>query len=123
MLLSNQLAWFLAANDFQATTDFLPPEPDRLACVYAADLEGVPNERGALMQIVFRGPVKDGLALYDAARAEALLRDFEGLFCEGGDYILRVKAESGPTALGADARGRCEYSLEVRVWGCGSPAE
>lgn len=37
------------------------------------------------------------------ARAEALLRDFEGLFCEGGDYILRAKAESGPTALGADA--------------------
>lgn len=118
MLLSDQLAWFLAANDFQVTTDFLPPEPDRLACVYAADLESAPNERGALMQIVFRGPIKDKMGLWDAARAEALLRGFEGLFCEGGNYILRAEIENGPTALGVDARGRCEYSLEVRVWGC-----
>ena len=64
----------------------------------------------------FRG---HGIQKQLMARAEALLRDFEGLFCEGGDYILRAKVESGPTALGADARGRCEYSLEVRVWGCG----
>ncbi len=118
MLITEQLARYLNGQGIQAVTNFMPPEPSRMACVYASDLRTPSDADGARVQIVFRGERADNLGLLDAAKAAACLEGFQGLLCAEGSYVINIDIESGPAAMGADNNNRCEFSLNLRIWTC-----
>lgn len=118
MLITEQIAQFLNGHGICAVTNFMPPEPSRMACVYASDLRTPSDPEGARVQVIFRGERADNLGLLDAAKAAAYLDGFHGLLCADGSYVINIDIESGPAAMGADNNNRCEFSLNLRVWTC-----
>ena len=119
MELTEHIAQFLRDNDFDgATSGMMPPEPDRVATVYATGLRGRRDEDGSRFQIIVRGLPGIDTALADAIKIIDLLEDYQGITSVDSPYFSRIKLESGATALGTDANGRLSYSINFRAWYC-----
>lgn len=122
MTLVEQVARYLQGvlgADILVTYGFQPQEPGRCATVYATDTRRAGDEDGARIQVLIRAPDTGSLIpAQDADRVVEALGDFTGMFAAGGNYIVRVRLESGASQIGADQNNRQQYSANFRVWYC-----
>ena len=119
MELTEHIAAYLRANDFEgATSGLMPPEPDRMATVYATGVRARRDEDGSRFQVIVRGEPGNDTALGDAMRIIDLLEDFSGIMSPDSPYFTRIRLESGATSLGVDPADRLSYSINFRAFYC-----
>ena len=122
MTLIEQVARYLQSAlgaSILVTYGYQPQDPARCATVYATDTRRAGDADGARIQVLIRAPdAGSAIPAQDAERVIDALDDFTGLFCSGGDYIVRVRLESGASQIGADQNNRQQYSANFRIWYC-----
>lgn len=97
-------------------TGVMPDNPDTCIAVYASDAAYPGAEDGARIQIVVRGPYTSE-AFPLAQKIVDELVDYNG-FLSGDGYRARIELVNGASGIGADARARELYSINLRVFYC-----
>lgn len=119
MELTEHIAAYLRAHGFtSATSGVMPPEPDRIATVYATGVRARRDDEGSRFQIIVRSDKGADTALSDAMQIMDLLDGFSGITSVDSPYFGRILAESGAAAIGEDGNRRLMYSLNFRAWYC-----
>lgn len=97
----------------------LPSSPDNCVAIYPTGGYQADNKLGydfPTVQIIVRGTQDPRPAYTRAQNIYDKMQNFYGQFVDGGTPILRCYGiQSGPIHLGADAKGRHEYSLNFEL--------
>ena len=126
-----QLARYLAAKlglPFEGSGDdaaavffgYMPAEPVRAVCVYAADLRAPGDADGARVQIAIRSDLDGAWPLELAEEILELLDERRDLLLSiDGSYVHRVETERGFEFSGLESGNAQIYVADFRVYACG----
>ena len=125
MTVVEQLARYLAAKlqlpfEEKVFFGYMPAEPVKAVCVYAADLRAPGDLDGARVQVAIRSDADGAWPLSLAVEIMRLLDDQRDLlFTAGGDYVSRVQTERGFEFTGLSDGGTQFYTADFKVYACG----
>ena len=131
MNILEQLARYLAAKlnlPFEGSADapaavffgYMPAEPVRAVCVYAADLRAPGDADGARVQVAIRSDLDGAWPLEVAEEILELLDERRDLLLSiDGSYVHRVETERGFEFSGMGESDTQLYAADFRVYACG----
>ena len=99
----------------------MPDQPDDCVCVYSTDSALAGGTQGARIQLVNRSP-SPRRAYETAVEMAEALDGFDG-FLAGEGALARIDVVSAAAGLGADAKKREMYAVNILVRYCPAVAE